>query len=50
MKKPTIKKQRINESNPKDNIGRGGKVVLDRHKGSVPKKPLKMKNLQKRSK
>lgn len=45
-----MKKIKTNETNPRDNIGKGGKVVLDRHKGKVPKKPLKMKNLQKRSK
>ena len=49
MAKVKIKKQRTNEVNPKDKIGRGGKVVLDRHKANIPKTPLKMKNLQKKS-
>jgi len=50
MAKVKLKSIKTNEHNPKDNIGRGGKVVMERHKGNVPKKPLKMKNLQKRSK
>ena len=50
MAKVKLKSIKTNEQNPKDNIGRGGKVVMERHKGNVPKKPLKMKNLQKRSK
>lgn len=32
----------INEKNPKDHIGRGGKVVLSRHKGKLPKPPKHM--------
>lgn len=33
-----------NERNPKDHIGRGGKTVLARHKGKLPKPPKHMNN------
>jgi hypothetical protein len=37
-----------NEKNPKDSNTRAGKVVLDRHKGKLPKTAPKMKNLQRK--
>ena len=49
MANPRMKRIKTNETNTRDNIGRGGKVVLDRHKGNVPKKPLKMKNMKRGS-
>lgn len=32
----------INERNTKDHIGRGGKTVLPKHKGKLPKPPKHM--------
>jgi len=31
-----------NEKNPKDHIGRGGKTVLSKHTGKLPKPPKHM--------
>jgi hypothetical protein len=37
-----MKKQRTNQANTRDRIGRGGKVVLAKHKGKLPKPPKHM--------
>jgi len=36
------RKSVTNEKNPKDHIGRGGKTVLPKHKGKLPKPPKHM--------
>lgn len=36
------RKSVTNEKNPRDRIGRGGKVVLAKHKGKLPKPPKHM--------
>lgn len=50
MRRIVNKKSRPNQSNTRDNIGKGGKVVLSRHQGKLDKTPKKMKNLHKRGK
>jgi hypothetical protein len=50
MAKPKVKKISTNTPNTHDSNTRASKVVLDRHKGKIPKTAPKMKNLQRRSK
>jgi hypothetical protein len=46
MAKPKVKKIKTNTTNTHDSNTRAGKVVLDRHKGNLPKNQPKMKNMK----
>jgi hypothetical protein len=50
MAKPKVKKIKTNTVNTHDSNTRAGKVVLDRHKGNLPKNPPKMKTMPRKGK